>query len=168
MDNVIRVQRFPELDQRGLIYEESLKTIPDLQWIVSFLSFYIERVNSENTDEEVILGTVFTNVESKRSTAGRHFLTLMVYPVYPYSVDYVIKKEDFYVNQGKDPIHIKGIWHEQEHERPGSPHSHISDYLLFKKDPFLNKGYYNPVLEKLLEEPRKQHKRLSARCFYHL
>lgn len=131
MKNLIRVQRFPELDQTKLIHRDSLDQLPGLETILSRLSEYVDRIDSDDGGG-VNLGVVFTNIYSKRSARGR--LTWVVYPTSPEKVRYVIKKGDFWFNQGDDPVKIMNQ----------------GGIFLFSKNPFINLKQYHECLKYIL------------------
>mgnify|MGYP001607056115 CR=1 FL=1 len=79
-------------------------------------------------------------------------LTLLVFPLYGQTLEYVIEKGDFWANLGTDPIKIKrdhvvinprimkgyGV-----HQRLEWKKSYIKYYALFSQNPFNNTDNYD-------------------------
>jgi hypothetical protein len=105
MDNLVRIIHRTDLDKKHLILQQTYLHIPKTPSISRFLNKLIEEVYS--VDDAVTLQYFYGNEYTKRGRSGHSSLTLYVFPQSE-SVEYLLTKGDFWVNQGLDPIIIKG------------------------------------------------------------
>ena len=101
----------------------------------------------------VILEYWFTNLYEKNKPQGKRGVTLGVFPKHG-RIEYTLKKGDFWVNQGRDPIEIRGVYHYIRdesgeivapcYEKNGV---RINYYLFFRGNPMTEKTRYDSEID---------------------
>ena len=112
----------------------TLESLPSLTDISEVINTVVDEVKGQ---ESVILCYCFSNRDKRRR--GRNSgLSLLVFPKYG-KIEYSLKKESFWVNQGDDPIMVHSVYlTKKEKVFP-------AELLLFGKNAFENKQEYSHV-----------------------
>ncbi len=151
MENVIRVERFEQLDRKVIPSKyPPIKEVPDLEEIMLYLSYCIKAVyvkgSKPDESDGIFLGCTYDIPSTWRKKAKGAFPTdLMVFPVGRETLDYELHKNDFLVNQGADPIRIQGLYQSVKNtaqKDETKPYAIIADLWLFWRNPFLHHKKY--------------------------
>lgn len=108
MKNLLSIKYFEGLNQKSIIDEKIIeKNFPTLESMRKEFLDCVEEVYSTDPESGVHIGISFTNNLANHAYLGlktrkRNF-SFMFWPVYN-EVRYEFKKENFFVNQGKDPL----------------------------------------------------------------
>lgn len=155
MDNVVRIIYREDLNQMRLIGKYRIGEIksPDFDatgFLREEIAGYIEGVESlDNPGAGVVLGFCFSNMNSNHAyysgNPKSRTLTRMVFPLHGEEVEYIIKKGNFFVNTGTDPVII--------HKSSFITEASLSDStLLFGADPFENPERYRRAFYPCFED----------------
>ena len=117
MKNLVRLKRSYDIDHIELFHRKTLAKLPELKEIYLHLDNYVEEVIDSDSEGEVILGVAFTDLDSRWKRKHHYYKhkwrpnprksepSIMVFPLYG-KIEYIIRKGNFWVNLGKDPIEI--------------------------------------------------------------
>lgn len=104
-----------------------------------YFDLVLEEVESDN-GSDVVLGTVFVNLLHDTHGHRTHpHIQLFVFSEHG-KATYHFKRNDFWINQGRDPIIVKGIGNYQVGLKFGDP-SGFDALLFFSENPFTSKKY---------------------------
>jgi len=143
MKNVKAIEYAEKYNNEKVIRPFILENLPEITYIQKRLEKQIEGIISPSG--ETTLGIFFTNYEALREGLKKvpWGLTVGVFPLIEEKIQYEIKKGDFLINLGRDPIIMEGM-------REGILRK-INSYLLFSKNPYTHQKEYRDI-EKLLRK----------------